>query len=77
VTGLAAVAEAVRGVRPQVVGGGGSDLRIPLLYAGSPSVLFGPAGGSIHSTDEYVEIDSLMEVAQILGKFILDWCEVA
>jgi acetylornithine deacetylase len=77
VTGLAAAAEAVRGVRPQVVGGGGSDLRIPLLYAGSPSVLFGPAGGSIHSTDEYVEIDSLMEVAQILGKFILDWCEVA
>ena len=43
-----------------------SDLRLPLLYAGSHSILFGPRGGAIHSTDEYVEVDSLMEVAQIV-----------
>jgi acetylornithine deacetylase len=63
--------------QPIVLGGGGSDLRLPILHADSPSALFGPTGGAIHSTDEYVEIDSVMEVARILGGFILDWCEVA
>ena len=69
--------ESVAGRLPVYLGGGGSDLRLPVLYAASPSILFGARGGSIHSTDEYVEIDSMMEVAQIMGKFILDWCEVA
>jgi acetylornithine deacetylase/succinyl-diaminopimelate desuccinylase-like protein len=32
---------------------------------------------AIHSTDEYVEIASAMQVAQVLGRFILDWCEPA
>ncbi len=63
--------------QPIVLGGGGSDLRLPILHADSPSALFGPSGGAIHSTDEYVDIDSVMEVARILGGFILDWCEVA
>jgi acetylornithine deacetylase len=69
--------ERVTGNRPAILGGGGSDLRLPILYADSPSVLFGPSGGAIHSTDEYVEIDSVMKVARILGRFILDWCGVA
>lgn len=64
------------GITPQVVGGGGSDLRLPVLYAQSPSVLFGPAGGAIHSTDEYVEIDSVMDVLRVLGEFILQWCQI-
>jgi acetylornithine deacetylase len=63
--------------QPAVLGGGGSDLRLPILHADSPSALFGPTGGAIHSTDEYVDIDSVIEVARILGRFILDWCEVA
>ncbi|PWH19557.1 MAG: hypothetical protein DDG59_02690 [Anaerolineae bacterium] len=65
------------GVAPQVVGGGGSDLRLPVLYAQSASVLFGPSGGAIHSTDEFVDLDSVMEVLQVLGNFILEWCQVA
>jgi acetylornithine deacetylase len=69
--------EHVTGNQPAILGGGGSDLRLPILYADSPSVLFGPSGGAIHSTDEYVEIDSVIEVARILGRFILDWCGVA
>ena len=68
--------EQITGKQPAVVGGGGSDLRIPVLYANSPSVLFGPAGGAIHSTDEYIDVDSALQAAQILGRFILDWCEV-
>jgi len=61
---------------PGIVGGGGSDLRIPILYGSSPSILFGPSGGAIHSTDEYVEVESVMRVAQIIAKFILDWCQL-
>jgi acetylornithine deacetylase/succinyl-diaminopimelate desuccinylase-like protein len=38
---------------------------------------FGPSGASIHSTDEYVEIASVMLVAQVLGRSALDWCEPA
>jgi acetylornithine deacetylase len=59
----------------EMLGGGGTDLRLPLLYAGSPSAILGPTGGDFHATDEYVDIDSVLRVAQILGKFILDWCE--
>ena len=67
----------VMGKQPVVLGGGGSDLRLPILYANSHTAHFGPSGASIHSTDEYVEIASVMQVAQVLGRFILDWCEVA
>jgi acetylornithine deacetylase len=77
ITEFSSTYESIRGEKPQILGGGGSDLRLPVLYAQSPSVLFGPSGGAIHSTDEYVDIDSVMEVAQIIGKFILDWCEIA
>lgn len=75
VKSLLEAARQITGKRPEVVGGGGSDLRIPVLYADSPSVLFGPSGGAIHSTDEYIEVDSAMQVAQILGNFILGWCQ--
>jgi acetylornithine deacetylase/succinyl-diaminopimelate desuccinylase-like protein len=68
---------AVRGSEPAVVGGGGSDLRLPILYGNSASAMFGPSGAAIHSTDEYVDVDSVMEVAQIVGRFVLDWCGVA
>lgn len=71
---LAESVESVTGSRPAIVGGGGSDLRLPVLYANSASVLFGPSGGAIHSTNEYVDVDSVMEVAHIIGKFILEWC---
>jgi acetylornithine deacetylase len=77
VRSLSTAVETITGSQPIVVGGGGSDLRLPVLYANSPSVLFGPSGGAIHSTDEYVDVDSVMRVAQILGKFILDWCGTA
>ena len=33
---------------PQIMGGGGSDLRLPILYANTPTVLFGHSGGPIH-----------------------------
>ena len=71
---FAASYQTVTGKEPVVLGGGGSDLRLPILYASSHSAHFGPSGGAIHSTDEYVEIASVMKVAQVVGRFILDWC---
>lgn len=59
------------------LGGGGSDLRLPILYANSPCINYGPKGGAIHSTNEYVDLNSVLNVTKVLGKVILDWCEVA
>lgn len=59
------------------LGGGGSDLRLPVLYANSPCINYGPKGGAIHSTNEYVDLDSVLNVTKVIGKVILDWCEVA
>jgi acetylornithine deacetylase len=59
------------------LGGGGSDLRLPVLYANNPCINYGPKGGAIHSTNEYVELDSIRNVAKVIGKVILDWCEVS
>ena len=56
------------------VGGGGSDLRLPVLYADSPCILYGPKGGAIHSTNEYVLIDSVINVTRVIGRTILEWC---
>ena len=41
---------------------------------GTPSFVFGPKGGNLHGPDEYVEIDSLVLLTQVIAKFILDWC---
>ncbi len=68
--------QGITGHKLETLGGGGSDLRLPVLYADSASVLLGPTGGAIHATDEYVDVDSLMQMAQVVGKLILDWCEV-
>jgi acetylornithine deacetylase len=59
------------------LGGGGSDLRLPILYANSPCINYGPKGGAIHSTNEYVDLNSVLNVTKVVGKVILDWCEVA
>ena len=70
------ISEEITGDELSILGGGGTDLRLPLLYADSPSIILGPAGNGFHITDEYVEVDSVMKIAQILGKFICDWCAV-
>lgn len=68
--------QGMTGRKLETLGGGGSDLRLPVLYADSASILLGPTGGAIHATDEYVDVDSMMQMAQVFGKLILDWCEI-
>ncbi len=45
-------------------------------YFGVPSFVFGPTGGLLHSSNEYVELDSVIETIKALAAFIVDWCGV-
>jgi acetylornithine deacetylase len=74
---LVAVAERVNGQAPEVVGGGGNDLRLPVLYARKPAVLFGPRGAMVHSVDEYVELEEVVRVAKTAAALAIEWCGVA
>ena len=67
-------AQRATGERPEVSGGGGSDLRLPVLYADCPTILFGPGGGPIHSVDEWVSIDQLVATLQICLITAVEWC---
>lgn len=69
-------AEAETGARPPAVGGGGSDLRLPILYGNSPSVLFGPGGSPVHVSDEWVDLDQVMTSARITARLAREWCGV-
>jgi len=74
---LATAIEQTTGAQPIVAGAGGCDLRLPILYGNTPAVLYGPAGGMIHSTDEYVEFDQVITCANILALLAAEWCGVA
>ena len=40
----------------------------------TPSVLYGPAGAMIHSTDEFIELAEVLRCAKVLARVALDWC---
>jgi acetylornithine deacetylase len=62
------------GHEPKILGGGGSDLRLPILHAGCPTVLWGPGGGPIHSVDEWVSIDQLVDMLKASLIAAVEWC---
>ena len=74
---LSAAAKSVTGGDVLVDGAGGCDLRLPVLYGDTPSVLFGPSGAMIHSTDEYIEFEQVIDCARVLARMAVDWCGVA
>lgn len=53
----------------------GLDERFYVNYYDIPCPSVGPTGGRIHGADEYVDIDSLVEVAQTVALTTVDWCE--
>ena len=59
---------------PQIIGGGGSDLRLLNLYADTPSVLYGPGGGAMHGFDEYADLKQLIDYTKNLTVTIVRWC---
>ncbi|MFM1988341.1 MAG: hypothetical protein RJA99_1298 [Pseudomonadota bacterium] len=78
VTELSATHRAVTGREVElVVGTGTTDARSFNLYGPIPATCYGPVGADIHGIDEWVSIDSTMQVTEVLARFVARWCGVA
>ena len=42
--------------------------------AGIPSVLFGPGGAGLHSTEEYVNVADVLACRDALARLAYAWC---
>jgi acetylornithine deacetylase len=51
-----------------------TDARFFVLYGDTPATCYGPVAGNYHGLDEWVSIDSMLEVAQVLAVFMAGWC---
>jgi acetylornithine deacetylase len=51
-----------------------TDARFFGLYAGIPSLVYGPTSESIHGFDERVDLESTRRITQAIALFIADWC---
>ncbi len=70
-------AEAITGETTRYAGGlAGLDERFHNNYYDVPTPTLGPRGGPLHGADEHVEIDSLVETAQVAALTAIDWCGV-
>jgi acetylornithine deacetylase len=43
-------------------------------YFGMPTLIFGPSGAGAHNADEYVEVNSVLQTAEVLLATALEWC---
>jgi len=66
--------EQVIGHAPIIGGGGGCDLRLPVLYGNTPAVIYGPRGGMVHCVDEYVEFEQVITCTKVLANLAAQWC---
>ncbi|MFB3825824.1 MAG: M20/M25/M40 family metallo-hydrolase [Bryobacteraceae bacterium] len=71
---LAESARAVLGREPAVEGMEAPCDMYVFHQMGIPAVLWGARGGNAHAPDEYVELDSALEAAKVLGDFVVRWC---
>ena len=77
VTELAAVHREVTGTEAALtVSTGTTDARSFNLYGPIPATCYGPQGADIHGIDEWVSIDSTMQVTEVLARFVARWCGV-
>jgi len=68
--------EQVIGHPPIIGGGGGCDLRLPVLYGNTPAIIYGPRGGMVHCIDEYVEFEQVITCTKVLANLAANWCGV-
>jgi acetylornithine deacetylase len=45
-----------------------------LAEAGIPSLVLGPTGGGLHSATEWVELQSVIDLASILAETAIQFC---
>lgn len=55
---------------------GTTDARFFNLYGNIPATCYGPVAANIHGIDEWVSIDSMLEVAGVLAAFTARWCGI-
>lgn len=53
---------------------GTTDAKFFHLYGDIPATCYGPQGSDIHGIDEWVSIDSMMQVAAVYTLLIARWC---
>ncbi|MGF1571669.1 MAG: ArgE/DapE family deacylase [Sumerlaeia bacterium] len=51
-----------------------TDVRFYNEYYGIPSTCYGPVAHNIHGVDERVSIDSMQRCAEVISRFIDQWC---
>ena len=67
-------AEAVLGQAPPNVGQTFWTDAALLSEAGTETVVLGPVGGGLHTTDEWVQLDSVVALAEILARTAQRYC---
>jgi len=55
----------------------GSDIRVTVNYGGMPSVIVGPRGDRIHAFDEWVDLDSYLNIIKTTALILMRWCGTA
>lgn len=72
---LSSCHEAVTGQQPpRITITGTTDARYFNLYGETPAICYGPYGENAHGIDEWVSLDSLMQVTAVLAVFMARWC---
>jgi acetylornithine deacetylase len=62
--------------KPALVTGAGysCDAFLNQQYFGMPTLIFGPCGAAAHNANEYVDVNSVLQTAEILLATTLEWC---
>ncbi len=45
-------------------------------FVNIPAGCYGASGGNPHAADEWLDLNSLVPTAKVLGGFVLEWCGV-
>ncbi len=75
VQALARMATARLGAPPQHMGATFWTDAALLAEAGIPSVLIGPIGAGLHSVEEWVDVQSVVDLASILAGMAVEFCQ--
>ncbi len=66
----------VIGREPMFIGGSsGLDTRF-FVHCGVPAVTCGPLAQRIHSFDEVVDIESIVQTSQVIARTLVEWCSI-
>jgi acetylornithine deacetylase len=72
---LGAAHQKVFGSPPKLMASSATtDARFFNLYGNIPATCYGPEASDIHGIDEWVSLESTLQVTQVLALFIARWC---